>query len=133
MSAITVVLLLVLAAIGTFVAVNWSLFLAPATLSLVVATVEAPLGLILLGLMGVLTAVFLVVLVALQTRVLLEARRHARELKTQRDLADQAEASRFTELRQYIAGEFRTLEERLGARAPDRSGDRPADRLGNRP
>lgn len=116
MSVITILVLLVLVAIGTFVAVNWSLFLAPATLSLVVATVDAPLGLIMLGLMGVLTALFLVVLVALQTRVLLEARRHAKEMQAQRELADQAEASRFTELRGFIGNELRTLSERLGNR-----------------
>lgn len=116
MSLITILVLLVLVGIGTFVAVNWSLFLAPATLSLVVGTVEAPLGLIMLGLMGVLTALFLVVLVALQTRVLLEARRHAREMQAQRELADQAEASRFTELRTYIGSEMRSLSERLGHR-----------------
>ena len=116
MSVITILVLLVLVGIGTFVAVNWTLFLAPATLSLVVGTVEAPLGLIMLALMGVLTALFLVVLVALQTRVLLEARRHAKEMQAQRELADQAEASRFTELRSYIGNEIRTLSDRLGNR-----------------
>jgi hypothetical protein len=34
--------------------------------------------------------------------VLLEARRHSRELAAQRDLADKAEASRFTDLRNYL-------------------------------
>lgn len=116
MSLITILLLLVLALIITFVAVNWSLFLAPATLSLVVGSVEAPLGLIMLALLGLLTAVFLVLLVALQTRVLLEARRHAKEMQAQRELADQAEASRFTELRNFISAELRTLSDRTSNR-----------------
>jgi hypothetical protein len=38
--------------------------------------------------------------------VLLEARHHARELKAQRELADQAEASRFTSLRHFLEGEL---------------------------
>lgn len=125
MSLITIPLLLLLAAIVTFVAVNWSLFVAPATLSLVVGTVEAPLGLIMLGLMGVLTGVFLILLVALQMRVLMETRRHAKEIEAQRQLADQAEASRFTELRNYLATELRALSDRL----PDRTGSS----LSNRP
>jgi hypothetical protein len=34
--------------------------------------------------------------------VLLDARRHSKELAAQRDLADKAEASRFTDLRAYL-------------------------------
>jgi len=36
---------------------------------------------------------------SLQCSVLLETRRHTKELQAQRELADKAEASRFTELR----------------------------------
>jgi len=38
----------------------------------------------------------------LQSTVLLETRRHGKEMQAQRDLADKAEASRFTELRTYL-------------------------------
>jgi hypothetical protein len=41
--------------------------------------------------------------------VLLETRRQSRELSAQRELADKAEASRFTELRQMLEQEFATL------------------------
>ena len=92
----TLLMLVVLGAIVLFAALNWSSFMAPTTMSLGFAAVQAPLGLILLGLMALLTALFLVFVVYLQTSVLLETRRHARELQTQRELADQAEASRFT-------------------------------------
>ena len=34
--------------------------------------------------------------------VLLDARRHTKEMQSQRDLADRAEASRFTELRNFL-------------------------------
>ncbi|GIZ50218.1 LapA family protein [Noviherbaspirillum aridicola] len=105
----TFLLLLVLAAVAAFVALNWSTFLAPSTLSLGFASFEAPLGLVMLGLLAALALAFLGFIVFLQTSVLLEARRHARELQTQRDLADQAEASRFTELRGFIEGEMRAL------------------------
>ena len=111
----TVVILVVLAAVALFAALNWSAFLAPATLSLGFAQVQAPLGLIMLGLLGVVTALFLMYLVYLQTSVLLDARRHAKELQAQRELADQAEVSRFTELRAYLDTRLTEIENSLSA------------------
>jgi uncharacterized integral membrane protein len=109
-----VVLLIVLAAVIVFAALNWNAFMTPTTLSLGVAQVQAPLGLVMLGLTAALTLVFLLYVVYLQTTVLLETRRHARELQAQRELADQAEASRFTELRNYLDTRLRDLENALG-------------------
>ncbi|MHB8150115.1 MAG: LapA family protein [Desulfobulbia bacterium] len=103
----TLFLLLTVAAIAVFTALNWSAFMAPATLSLGVANVQAPLGMVMLGLVAFLAALFLVFVVYLQTSVLLEARRHARELQANRELADQAEASRFTELRGFLEAELK--------------------------
>lgn len=105
----TLLLLLVLAAVGVFVALNWATFLEPSTLSLGFASFQAPLGLVMLGLLAALALAFLGFIAFLQTSVLLEARRHARELQSQRVLADQAEASRFTELRGYIENEMRSI------------------------
>ena len=102
----TLLLLLVLGTIAGFAAINWGAFTAPTSLSLVFTTVEAPLGLIMLGLAAILTALFLVFLVYLQTSVILEARRYARELRAQRELAEQAETSRFTELRSFLEAEL---------------------------
>jgi len=44
---------------------------------------------------------------------LLDARRHSRELGAQRELADKAEASRFTDLRSYLDVELRKLGEQV--------------------
>lgn len=103
----TLFLLLTLVAIAAFTALNWSAFMTPTTLSLGVANVQAPLGLVMLGLVAFLAALFLVFVVYLQTSVLLEARRHARELQANRELAGQAEASRFTELRGFLEAELK--------------------------
>jgi hypothetical protein len=111
----TVVLLIVLAIVVAFAALNWSAFMAPTTLSLGVAQVQAPLGLIMLALVVILTALFLTYLVYVQTTVLLESRRHAKELQAQRVLADQAEASRFTELRTYLETRLTEMENSLSA------------------
>ncbi len=105
----TLAVLLVAAAIAVFAALNWEAFTAPTTLSLGFAEAHAPLGLIMLGLTALLALVFLAFVVYLQTSVLLEARRHARELQASRGLADQAEASRFTELRGYLEAELARL------------------------
>lgn len=103
----TLLLLLTLVVIAVFTALNWSVFMTPATLSLGVANVQAPLGLVMLGLVVFLAVLFLVFVVYLQTSVLFEARRHARELHANRELAGHAEASRFTELRGFIEAELK--------------------------
>jgi uncharacterized integral membrane protein len=105
----TLLLLIFLGAIATFAVVNWGAFTTPTSLSVVFATVQAPLGLIMLGLAAILTVLFLVFLVYLETSVIIEARRSARELRAQRELTEQAETSRFTELRSFLEDELPKL------------------------
>jgi type III secretory pathway component EscR len=109
----TLLLLVVLGAIAAFAAVNWTAFTTPTTLSLVFAVVQAPLGLIMLALAAVITVLFLVFVVYLQTSVIIETRRYGRELQAQRELADKAEASRFTELRGFLDTELSKLAGRV--------------------
>ena len=90
---------LVLALVGLFALLNWDAFSALTTLNLGVTTVQAPLGLIMLGLVVFLCVLFTVWVISLQAGSIAAARRQTRELQAQRDLADKAEASRFTELR----------------------------------
>ena len=105
----TVLVLLVLGILGIFAAVNWSSFMTPTTLSLLFATVQAPLGLVMLGFTALLTALFLLFIAYLQASLLMDSRRNARELQAQRALADQAEASRIAELRGYLEAELPKL------------------------
>ena len=100
---------LVLVLIGAFSALNWSVLMAPTDLSLGFSAVKAPLGLIMLGLIVLLAAVFLIYIVVLQAGMMSESRRVAKELKAQRELADKAEASRFDELRQLHSADLQTL------------------------
>ena len=95
--AITFFIVLVL--VGGFALINWNAFSALTPLSLGVSTVQAPLGLIMLGLVAFLCVLFTVWVVSLQANSLMDSRRQTKELQAQRDLADRAEASRFTELR----------------------------------
>jgi hypothetical protein len=113
MKAPTLLLLVVLAVVVVFAAANWSVITAPTTVSVLVADIQAPLGLLLLGITVLISALFLIFVVYLQTGVLLDARRHSRELQAQRELADKAEASRFTDLRLYLDAELRRLGEQV--------------------
>ena len=98
----TLLVMLVLMVMAVFAVLNWSSFMAPTTLSLLFATIQAPLGLIMLGFTALLTALFLLFIAYLQASLLMDTRRQARELQAQRTLADQAEASRIVELRSYL-------------------------------
>ena len=107
----TLLIALALGALALFTALNWSAFTTPTTLSVVFATVEAPLGLLLLGIVVLLAALFLIYVVYLQSSVLFETRRHARELHTQRELAEHAEISRIQDLRSFTETQLKTFGE----------------------
>jgi DNA anti-recombination protein RmuC len=63
----------------------------------------------LLGMVVLLAALFLIYVVYLQSSVLLETRRHARELHEQRELADHAEISRIHDLRSFLETQMQNL------------------------
>lgn len=105
----TLLLLLLFFVIAVFVALNWSEFIIPTDLSLGLGTVQAPLGLVMLGLVVLLTVTFLVFAAYLKTSVLLESRRQSQELQSTRELAEKAEVSRFTELREFLEVELKRV------------------------
>lgn len=105
----TVFLLIGVIVVAVFAAINWGAFTTPTTLSLLFGAVEAPLGLIMLGLTALLTVVFLFYAIFLQTSALLDARRHERELQSMRELAEREESSRFTKLHQFFKEETQKL------------------------
>src|SRR6478736_8013219 len=98
----TAVLLVVVLLIAALAALNWGLLVTPTAISIGFMQVTAPFGLIMLGLTALLGIFFVAYVVYLQSSILLETRRHTKEMQAQRDLADKAEASRFTELRNFL-------------------------------
>lgn len=112
----TIILTLIVLAIGALAALNWTTLAAPTTVSLGLSTVEAPLGLVMLALTVLLAVFFVAYVLTLQGSVLMETRRHAKEMTAQRELADRAEASRFTELRAFLETQHRTSHDALLAR-----------------
>ena len=130
MNSRTLVLLLIVAATAALAVLNWTALSEPSPISLGVTTVDAPLGLIMLGLTVLLGVFFIAYVLSLQSSVLLDTRRHSKEMTAQRELADKAEASRFTELRAFLETQHQqvqsqliarldTLEARLAARAQE--------------
>lgn len=124
----SLILLLTVLAIAALAILNWPILAVSTPVSLGLISVEAPLGLLMLALTALLGAVCIVYVLSLQGSVLLETRRHAKELHAQRELADKAEASRFTELRAFLEAQHQQshaalltrvdrMEERLTARA----------------
>jgi hypothetical protein len=98
-TGILFVLVLLIAALATL---NWDHLVQPTLMSLGVTQVTAPFGAIMLGLTTLLGVFFLGYVFYLQSSVMLETRRHSKELQSQRELADKAELSRFTELRSFL-------------------------------
>lgn len=109
MKFLNFILLIVLVALLVFAAVNWQAIVTPVPLSLLFTDAEAPLGLILLTITGILTLLFLSYVVYMQSATIMLRRKLNKELEEQRKLADQAEASRFTELRTFLTTELQKL------------------------
>ena len=107
------ILLVVLTLVALFLAVNWSAVTANAKFTLVLTSFEAPIGLVMLALIVLLVATFGAYLIITQGAILLEARRHAKELQSQRSLAERAEGSRVAEVQDLLRTELARLDARL--------------------
>lgn len=107
-----ILLILAIAAVGALAYLNRVEVMRPSPLNLGWTQLEAPLGAVLLGLLG------MAVLIGLAAGAAQRAQSHRREqaladsLQSQRDLADRAEASRFTDLRQALDAHLRDTKQR---------------------
>ena len=100
----TKILLLIIGVVllGMFAVLNVDEITRTSTLNLGFTTMQLPLGLLMLILVVALSLIFLAATVYMHSAQLMETRKYARELSAQRELADQAETSRFTKLRGYL-------------------------------
>ncbi len=116
MRVLTLILLGIVAGVTALSVLNWPVIVAPTLLSLGFVEVSLPLGLILLGVLGLVSLLFLAFVIYMQGSALMDARRLTKEVMASRDLADKAEASRFTELRNFVAETLKTQHEQVLAR-----------------
>ena len=117
MRARTLLLILAIALVAAFAALNVDEFTRASVLSLGFTTIQVPLGLVMMVLLAIAVLAFLATTLYMQSSNLLETRRYARELDTQRELADRAEASRFTELRNLLDAQASSALNREAANA----------------
>lgn len=88
--------------ITVFAVLNVDEFTRISTLNLGFTTMQLPLGLVMLLVLVAIMLIFLVTTLYMHSSNLIETRKYAKQLTAQRELADRAEASRFTELRHYM-------------------------------
>jgi hypothetical protein len=96
-----------------FVVLNWRVFAASAKLNLLLTSAEVPVGVVMLLLFALALLVLWIIVGRWQGTLLVEFRRQAQELQAQRLLAENAEASRFTELGALIREEIAKLRSEL--------------------
>ena len=101
------------ALIVVFAGLNWQALNAPTSLDLLVMQVQAPLGMVLLGMTSVFVVLFVIATLYSRVSGLLESRRMHKEVRNAQELADRAEASRIEGLQHLIVTEFRMVNERI--------------------
>lgn len=99
-------LLLIFTATAALAFHNWPVFIAVNDLSLGFTAIQAPIGLVMLGTLVLITVLFLMNMVYMQSSSILEARRHSRELEANKELVNNTEKSRFTELKNSFEAEL---------------------------
>ena len=117
MRARTVFLIITIALLVGFAMLNVDEFTRTSTINLGMTTMQVPLGLVMLVVALAILVIFLVTTLYMHSASLMETRRYSKELNAQRDLADKAEASRFTELRKFIESQHESSLKREAAAA----------------
>ncbi len=115
MSIRTVVVLLLCILGAVFVAVNWTGIIAPVPVNFLFKEVNAPLGLILLGVLGVLLIACFLWSFMQQAAVLVDIRKAYKEARTNKQLAENAEQSRIQNSTKTLTQEFTELSGKLTA------------------
>jgi len=106
----TLLLLVVFVTTAALLFINRQMFSARANINFLFGTIEMPIGVAALGLLAVVILVFAIYVGIWQGTVLMDYRRQSKELQAQRRLADDAEASRFTELSALLRDEMSKLD-----------------------
>ncbi len=107
--------IVVILTIAVFVGINWKVFAAPASFYILVGRVDMPLGLVMIALLVLIMLVVAIYVGMWQGSLLRDYRQQSKELHTQRTLADDAEASRFTALTTLLREEMSKQDARFQA------------------
>lgn len=109
----TVILALVLFVVLLFAGINWSLFARQDSINFIFSSIDAPLGVIMLGTVGVLSVLYMLIIGRLEVASMLEAHKSNKALEEARELALSKEKSRITELQHAISEQIGAYGERF--------------------
>lgn len=112
MNARNIFLFVVILLVALFAWLNIGAIMQPTDVNLGFTSITAPLGMILLAILGTLMILFLVYISTMQGKMFMESRNLHKELEAQRKLADSAEASRMAELKQSLVDEMAAAKKR---------------------
>lgn len=109
----SIVLLVAVVFLAAFAGLNWQSLLATTPISLLLFEIDAPLGLILLLVVALMTVLFLGLVAYLEAQARQERKRLSKEIDQWKELAEKAEVSRIQELRESVEAGFDDLYDRL--------------------
>ena len=109
----SIVLLVITLLLVIFAGLNWQNLLATTPIDFLLVEVEAPLGILMLLVVALMTLLFLGFVGFLEAQARWERKRLNDEIDRWRDLADKAEGSRIQELREIIEAGFDDIYDRI--------------------
>ena len=115
----SIALLLVTLLLMVFAGLNWENMLTTAPINLLLVQIEAPLGILLLLVVAFMLLLSLTFIAFLEAQARLERKRLGEDIERWRLLAEEAESSRITELKEVIEAGFDDLYDRIQTRGND--------------
>ena len=119
MKILSIFLLLVLILMAVFLVINWTALSAVTSVNLIYTEIQAPLGVLVVGGFAAVVFVLLVYMVWQQASVTLELRAAYKEARNARNVADDAEKSRFAESNRLLLERIEKLEAFMTARSDE--------------
>lgn len=116
----SVLLVVFLIVIAIFVLLNLEVIMRTTTLELGFTIVQAPLGFVMLAIIILSFVYFLIYALYLRTVLLIRERKLFSELETAQEIAENAEVSRFNELKNIIEIEFEQLGNKISELVTDK-------------
>jgi uncharacterized integral membrane protein len=118
--------LFVILLIGVFALVNWTTISTPTTIDFLVASVQAPFGILFLILLAAIMLTYTLMAAFAEAKHLRESRAAAKEMERLHRLAEQAEDSRIAALREDLNRELGAIDAKLERLLADRAAFPPA-------
>jgi hypothetical protein len=119
----TVLALIVVVATAAFLIANWHVFAATASFNFVLGSVDIPVGTVMAIVVALAILVMAILTSIWQGSLLRDYRQQSKELQVQRQLAADAEASRFTALSTLLREEIGKLNTRFDTAITELTGE----------